>query len=925
MILIVPYLEAVNIILAILGNCDRIRGIGKKGGAHVHNREVDHRSIFEHVYTFAPIGIALVAIDNTWMNVNPALCNLLGYDKEELFQFAYHDIIHPDDLYMNHTYMNQVLNGNISSYTQEKRYIHKNDSFIWVSLHVSIVREEVNRTPLYYILHIIDISEKKAAEQKLLDIEQLHVLITENARDIISYSTPDGIMRSCSPSVRDLLGYEPEEVIGQSTLYLYHPDDLKELQSKSLSDNDVFTCRVRHKNGSYVWMETNYKINRDDQGNVLNTVAIGRDITERKRNEDNLAEAQRIALLGSWEWDLRTNAITFSDQLYRIYNLSNKADSHQIHEFRDLVHPSEYQRLRESMDQAMLGQDLNMELRNLQANGSIQFLHIRGVVSFDDQGTPVKMNGTVQDITERKLVELKLQESIQRYTSLKNYNHDAVFSLGLDGNIINANRMAEKLTGYKVTDMIGRNFEDLIGTGNLSRILSQSSNDVSTNNNIDKIHHKDSQVVEVLTTVAPIIINSEVVGYYIIAKDITDQKKLLIAKETAENTDKAKSEFLAIMSHEIRTPMNGVIGMTDLLKESGDLNSEQLEYVEIIRKSGNTLLTIINDILDFSKIESGKTQLHDSPLQIRDCIAETLDILSSKALKKNLEMICDVDADVPDILDGDPERLKQVLMNLVGNSIKFTDSGGVSIKVQKLMHQQGKVQLKFVIKDSGIGIPEERLDHLFEPFSQIDNYLTRQHEGTGLGLAICKRLVELMDGTIWTETSDEIGATFVFTIWFKEDVSEAGRGQSEKEPDKPYTPGSLNILIAEDFEINQMVLTKMIEKQGHTLRVVENGQQVLDALADLSYDIIFMDVQMPVMDGLETTRKIKETLPREKCPVIVAVTANALNGDREKCLEAGMDDYISKPFKKESVYEVIHKFFPPKSRLPGRSEDGLDT
>jgi PAS domain S-box-containing protein len=889
----------------------------------MHNREVDHRSIFEHVYTFAPIGIALVAIDSTWMNVNPALCSLVGYDKEELFNLAYHDIIQPDDLEMNNTYMNQVLNGNMSSYTQEKRYVHKDGSSIWVSLHVSLVREELNRTPLYYILHIIDISEKKAAEQKLLDIEQLHMLITENAQDIISYCSPDGIMRSCSPSVRDILGYEQDEIVGQNIMHLYHPDDLQELQSRSLSDNDVFTCRVRHKDGSYVWMETKYKMNRDEQGNLLNTVAIGRDISERKRNEDNLAEAQRIALLGSWEWDLRTDTITFSDQLHRIYNLTDKAHSHQIHEFRDLVPPSEYPRLRESIDQALLGQDLNMELRNVQANGSIQFLHIRGVVSFDGQGNPVKMNGTIQDITDRKHVELKLQESIERYTSLKNHNHDAVFSLGLDGHIINANRMAEKLTGYHIADMIGRNFEDLIGTGNLSRILSQSPNEVSTNNNIDKIHHKDSQMVEVLTTVAPIIINNEVVGYYIIAKDITDQKKLLIAKETAENTNKAKSEFLAMMSHEIRTPMNGVIGMTDLLKESGDLNPEQLEYVEIIRKSGNTLLTIINDILDFSKIESGKTQLHDCPLQIRDCIAETLDVLSSKALKKNLDMIYEVDADVPDTLNGDPERLKQVLMNLVGNSIKFTHSGGVSIKVRKLMHQQGKVQLKFVVKDSGVGLPKERLEHLFEPFSQLNNYLTREHEGTGLGLAICKRLVELMDGTIWTETSDEIGATFVFTIWLKEDVSKTAGGDIEIEPDKLSTPASLNILIAEDFEINQMVLTKMIEKQGHTIRIVENGQQVLEALADLSYDIIFMDVQMPIMDGLETTRRIKETLPREKWPVIVAVTANALSGDREKCLKAGMDDYISKPFKKESVYAVIHKYFSPASRLPEKSQDGL--
>jgi PAS domain S-box-containing protein len=521
------------------------------------------------------------------------------------------------------------------------------------------------------------------------------------------------------------------------------------------------------------------------------------------------------------------------------------------------------------------------------------------------------MNGTIQDISERKSVELKLQESIERYTSLKKYNHDAIISLDLEGVIMNTNAMAEQLTGYSVNEMIGMNLSRFIGETNLRRLLSGSEDSTLIEKDIDRIERIDGRYAEVLTTIAPIIINKEMTGYYIIVKDITAQKKLLIEKEAAENTNKAKSEFLAMMSHEIRTPMNGVIGMTDLLLDTPDLTDEQKDYVQIISKSGNTLLNLINDILDFSKIESGKTEFLEEPFNVSETIEEALDVLMSKAREKDLKMTVSVSPDVPRRVIGDSKRLRQVLLNIIGNAIKFTYTGGVTIFVEKMGNHDHAVKLQFTIKDTGIGIPEEKLGNLFEPFYQLDHFMTRKSEGTGLGLAISRKLVELMGGEIWIERqadSDEQGATFMFTVSFSEEEEPVALKEPSEAQGEQHNIQPLKILIAEDHKVNQIVMQKMLNKMGHMTSLSENGSEVIRAVAYETYDIIFMDVQMPIMDGVEATKVIKETLPPERRPYIVAVTANALNGDREKYMAAGMDEYISKPIKSIDVVGMIEKY-----------------
>ncbi|WP_164515053.1 PAS domain S-box protein [Paenibacillus lentus] len=738
---------------------------------------------------------------------------------------------------------------------------------------------------------------------------QFYGQILHHARDIVYCCNEEGICEYISPSVELALGYTPEELLGTPYMELCHPDDRTLPTGRELIRSEgIIELRLKHKDGKYIWFEFNTTLLREESEQVL-VLAIGRDISKWKNEQASLSETMRTALIGSWEWEIANDRVVLFDYVYEMFNLK-KGSVATSSELVALMQDTERERFMEAVQQALVQGKLDFELQYKQDDGTIGYYCLKGIVFYDDYKNAIKMNGTVQDITERKNIDRKIQETVERYTSLKKYNHDAVFSLDLEGNIINANVMAEKMTGYTIGEMAGKSFSRFIGEKHVKRILKDAINDSSIEKLIDKLQSKQGGIVEVLTTIAPIMVNHENVGFYIIAKDITEQKRLLIAKEAAESTNKAKSEFLAMMSHEIRTPMNGVIGMTDLLLETTELDNTQREYLDIIRKSGDTLLNIINDILDFAKIESGKTILHQELFDIRKCISETLDVFTPRATEKGLEMEYDVHPGVPEELVGDPDRLKQVFLNLVGNAVKFTFNGRVSISVDVVERQAGYVRLKIKVKDTGIGIPQDKISQLFEPFSQLDHFMTRNYEGTGLGLAITKRLIKLMDGDIRIEPTEGQGATFAFHIALQEPTKEhiPDNGVEGDSSDKAHAL-ALKVLVAEDNEINQIVLRKMLERLGHQITIVSNGIEVIQKIAYEAFDLIFMDVHMPELNGLDTTRVIKETVPPDKWPIIIAVTANALKGDRENCLNAGMDDYISKPIQSSTIAEIIAKYF----------------
>jgi PAS domain S-box-containing protein len=628
-----------------------------------------------------------------------------------------------------------------------------------------------------------------------------------------------------NPKVKQLLGYEPEELLGKSPAELAIVPErpvVEEIITRLKKAPQAFSGLIQHSlaaDGREVILEVGAEP-IFEAGHFCGLRGIARDVTARQRAEEAVrrSEERFRSLLANipdvvWTLDASMNFQYISPNIERVSGYSvDEIIQCGARFFLDHIHRDDVERVGQAL-QALFarGEPYDVECRIRDKNGQWRWIHDRALTTYERDGVHCA-DGLVSDITERKRAEEALRQ--------------------------NETRLAQR-------------------TGELVRLNAQLAQSV----------------------------------------------------DKAEDASRAKSEFLANMSHEIRTPMNGILGMTELALAT-ELTLEQHDYLEMIKSSADSLLIVINDILDFSKIEAGKLDLEPSEFNLEEVLGPALKILGLEAQGKGLELKLHIPPGLPERVVADGNRLRQIVINLVGNAIKFTERGEVSVRVACDSGMARTAWLRFSVQDTGIGIPAEKQQTIFDAFCQADGSVTRRYGGTGLGLSISRQLVEMMGGRIWLESVPGEGSTFHFTVPLSvrrpsaQGVAPAAHcAPQAASPCKP-----LHILLAEDNIINQKLVSRLLEKHGHRVEIAGNGRDALDKLSGASFDLVLMDVQMPEMDGIETTKAIRklEHYAGGHVPII-ALTAHALKTDYDRCLAVGMDGYLSKPIRPDDLFRRIEQ------------------
>ncbi|WP_184541619.1 PAS domain-containing hybrid sensor histidine kinase/response regulator [Mucilaginibacter sp. FT3.2] len=710
---------------------------------------------------------------------------------------------------------------------------------------------------------------------------------------------------------------------------LIHPDDRENALAYLSSIHKIPQPQFEHK---FITPKGNLKyikiirgeLLQDDAGDHKRIFGVLQDITEARLSEKavkisqvELTEAQTIAKIGNWKWNLTTGVLDWSDELNTVYEIT-AAQSKGVNGAKLLlkyVHPNDRYILKHLLKKPEHLKDVSHEYRIITPNGNLKYLSIIiGKLMRRDDGSIRKIIGTLQDITVRKQAELDYRQSESKYKLVLETINLAAVTLDKNANVVFCNKYLANLVGYSQAEIIGMNWmENFIPDDLKDYMIGWFKNNTIGAHFVNPIvcRNGEQRIISWQNTVS-YDENGNIKETASIGEDITDQQKarqeLIWAKEVAEKASKFKSEFLSIMSHEIRTPMNAVIGTTNLLL-SEDPRPEQLEYLNTLKFSGENLLAIINDILDYNKIEAGKLELSNTHFNLHQLIQKIKQSFHTRVAEKKLELNVIIDETIPEMLTGDSMRLLQVMNNLVSNAVKFTHTGGVTIKLEKELIHGTSVTVKFTVTDTGIGISAESFNIVFDPFMQDKQVINNDYGGTGLGLAITKRLVELHNSTISVISELGKGTTFTFSIAFAIAPKTIGH-----QPVNPSVAGlafnlsGMHILIVDDNKMNLMIAGRFLKKWNAIVHEALNGEIAVDMVNNNNYNLIIMDLQMPVMDGFEATAIIKASHPNIP---IIALTADAMPETHNKAFEAGMSDYLTKPFVPETLFEKVAKYCLP--------------
>jgi hypothetical protein len=799
-----------------------------------------------------------------------------------------------------------------------------------------------------FALEFID-SEKKRSqtELELQSSELKYHNIFNNVQDVFYQTNIAGTVLDVSPSIGNISGFNRDEIIGKPVTNLYFdPNDrvkILELLKKNGELRDYELC-LKNKTGKLIYTSINARLIFDADGKPNHIDGAIRDITDRKRVQEKLTKSEerfKLAMLASndglFDWNLETNEIYYSPGWKKIIGYEDHELPNDFSVWEEATDPLSVSKSWD-LHQKLISKKIDrfmLEFKMKHKDGHWVDILSQAKAIFNEAGKAVRIVGTQTDISERKRTEgslVKLKTAIEK-------SEVSVVITDRNGNIEYANPYFTELTGYTPNEYLGKNPRVLKSAFHTKEFYKDMWNTIISGKTWEGEFYnckKNGEMYWENAIISPVENNNKEITHFVAIKtDITNAKninsELIIAKEHAEESDRLKSAFLANMSHEIRTPMNGILGFTELLKEPDLSGDQQKYYIGIIEKSGARLLNIINNIIDISKIESGLMKVKNSEINVNEYLDQILTFFNPEANAKNIKLICNPGLPTDEaFLKTDSEKFYAILINLVKNALKYTETGIVEFGYIGVVETQciaslhetslpNHSYLQFFVKDTGIGIPKDRQEAIFERFIQADIVDKMARQGAGLGLAISKAYVEMLKGKIWVESEEENlpagkkgGSTFYFTLPIRTKPKSKRNDKIEilnsvKEVQVNSEVSGLKILIAEDDELSSEFISIGVRKIANDTINVQTGRGAVEACRNNpDIDLILMDIQMPEMNGYDATRQIRQFNTEVK---IIAVTAFALAGDREKSIEAGCSDYISKPIKKDELLEMIQKYF----------------